>query len=228
MRSLISRSLFLLLINALSFGQPRIEIAHGGAIDFGTYYSGLKKVYHAVTVRNIGTDTLIISKVIANCGCTAALSSALVVPPGDSTNIKITFTIGSYRGDVGKQVRVLSNDTSRPTSYINFAVHILDVLAPTPDYMYFYDVKLNAPVKKSFELKNVTKVPITILKATSKESMLAIVTPPKKTLKPGEVTKMVVSLTPRQLNYMQGEIELVTNFKPSPVVTLGYNAVGKD
>jgi hypothetical protein len=99
--------------------------------------------------------------------------------------------------------------------------------SPTPEYMHFYDVRLNAPVKKTFGLKNVTSVPITILRTASKDSQLTILTHPKKKLKPGEVTKLVVSLTLRRLNYMQGEIEIVTNFKPSPIVTLGYNAVGK-
>jgi hypothetical protein len=226
MRHLIYLLAILLLVSAPTLAQPKLEIVGGSAIQFGDFYAGLNTVTHPVTIRNVGKDVLKIDTVVATCGCTAALSSSKRIAPNDSAQVKITFKIGSYRGNVGKTVRILSNDPESPAN-INFSVNILEVLQPKPEYMYFYNVKTDSAVRKTFELKNVTSEEVTIVKVKSKDPQLSIVRQPKKVLKPGEVTRLVVSLKARQTGYLQGELELTTNFKPSPIVTLGFNAVGK-
>ena len=226
MRPFICFLTFSLVVSATILAQPKLEIVGGSAIQFGDFYSGLTSVKHAVTIRNLGNETLRIDTVIATCGCTAALSSSKRIAPHDSAQVAITFKIGSYRGNIGKTVRVVSNDPESPAN-INFSVNILEVLKPDPEYMYFYNVKVDSASTKTFRLKNVTSETVTILNVKSKDSQLSIVRQPKKVLKPGEETHLVVSLKPHQTGYLPGELELATSFKPSPIVTLGFNAVGK-
>ena len=89
------------------------------------------------------------------------------------------------------------------------------------------NVKVDSASTKTFRLKNVTSETVTILNVKSKDPQLSVVRHPKKVLKPGEETRLIVSLKPHQTGYVQGELELATSFKPSPIITLGFNAVGK-
>src|ERR1051325_7122601 len=89
MRHLIYGILFWLAGFTTLLAQPKLEIVGGSAIQFGDFYSGLTSVKHAVTIRNLGNETLRIDTVIATCGCTAALSSSKRIAPHDSAQVAI-------------------------------------------------------------------------------------------------------------------------------------------
>ena len=92
--------------------QPKIvfeEKEH----DFGKLM-GVDKVDHVFKFRNEGKGELKIDKVNTSCGCTAALLSANVVPPGGNGEIKTTFTVGGRQGQQTKQIYVVSNDPNEP------------------------------------------------------------------------------------------------------------------
>lgn len=202
--------------------QPRLEVVGGPNKNFGDIYSG-SKITRNVTIKNIGTDTLNISKVAASCGCTAALASSHHIAPNDTAAITITFNSGAYRGTLTKSVNIASNDSVAPAMNVNFTVAIKTVIESTPQFLYFNKVRIDSPVTKSLRLKNTTSVSITILKATSKDSQLTVQLLQNK-LKPGEETDMLTTLAPKKTGYIQGEIELKTDFEPYPVVSVGFNA----
>src|ERR1043165_3054983 len=97
--------------------QARIQLeGEGKALDFGDVYAGSKLV-HDVTIKNVGKDTLRISDVHAQCGCTATLLQENTIAPDGSTRMTVTFDSKNYPpGKVTKHVYITSNDTSQPLS----------------------------------------------------------------------------------------------------------------
>ncbi|RME47274.1 MAG: DUF1573 domain-containing protein [Chloroflexi bacterium] len=70
-----------------------------------------------IKVVNKGTKPLEIKSVRASCGCTAANTGEDVIPPGESTNLRVTYD-PTYDNDAGKQITrqviIESNDPAAP------------------------------------------------------------------------------------------------------------------
>jgi hypothetical protein len=76
------------------------------SIDLGTVKQGQKKTGD-FTFVNTGSDTVYLAPPKASCGCTAALLSDAVVPPGKGGTISVTFTaFQGVIGEVSKTVHV--------------------------------------------------------------------------------------------------------------------------
>ncbi len=58
--------------------------------DFGRIKEDESPV-HIFTIKNIGREELIISRVRASCGCTATMLSSDNIQPGKSAELKVTF-----------------------------------------------------------------------------------------------------------------------------------------
>ncbi|MFQ6057630.1 MAG: DUF1573 domain-containing protein [Anaerolineae bacterium] len=87
--------------------------------DFGTIYAEAPPVEETLVVKNIGTKPLVIDKVVASCGCTAALLSDSTIPPGGEGTIKLTHDGAQMKahgqlGPVTHYVDILSNDPAAP------------------------------------------------------------------------------------------------------------------
>ncbi len=87
--------------------------------DFGTVYTEAPPVEETLVVKNIGTKPLVIDKVVASCGCTAALLSESTIPPGGEATIKLTHDGAQMKqhgqlGPVTHYVDILSNDPAAP------------------------------------------------------------------------------------------------------------------
>lgn len=70
-----------------------------------------------IKVENKGTKPLVIKSVRASCGCTAANTGEDTIPPGESTELRVTYD-PTYNNDAGKQitrqVMIESNDPAAP------------------------------------------------------------------------------------------------------------------
>lgn len=80
------------------------------SIDFGDLAQG-DKVSHTFKLKNTGVAPLIISNVVATCGCTVPSWPKEPIAPGQSAEIQVSF---NSTGKVGKQnsiVRIYSNAT---------------------------------------------------------------------------------------------------------------------
>lgn len=87
--------------------------------DFGTIYTEAPPVEETLVVKNVGTQPLVIDKVVASCGCTAALLSESTIPPGGEGSIKMTHDGAEMKehgqlGPVTHYVDILSNDPAAP------------------------------------------------------------------------------------------------------------------
>jgi len=91
---------------------PRIRVEPEG-FDFGKSLPG-KTLRKEFTLRNFGEAELVIEGVSTTCGCTAAITAETRVPPGGSTQLRVTLETRSYTGRVERQVLVRSNDPETP------------------------------------------------------------------------------------------------------------------
>ena len=79
--------------------QPALTVVGGTRFSFGDITS-TSPVERIVTLRNTGTDTLVIEDVLAICGCTGTLLSSDHIAPHDSGSLSISFNPGSFSGKV--------------------------------------------------------------------------------------------------------------------------------
>jgi len=96
--------------------------------EFGSIVKGYK-YYHNFAFRNVGTDTLSITRVRTICSCTAAPISADHVAPGDTAWIKVSLDSKKLTGRVKKYVNVDSSDPINPYYRIIFSADVDDSTA---------------------------------------------------------------------------------------------------
>ena len=121
----------------LSEPAPRIVFESTGH-DFGEAV-GVEKVEHVYRFRNEGQADLRIDKVSTTCGCTAALVSSKVVPPGGTGEIGATFTIGGRQGKQVKHIYVYSNDPAEPKVCLTIEGTVIPPLLVEPQTVILQD-----------------------------------------------------------------------------------------
>lgn len=129
------RFLAVLLIAGVLQAAPRLVFKEI-EFDFGEAFEQ-DSVIHVFSFYNKGDDTLIIRKVKSSCGCTAALLSNNVIPPGDSGEIKTIFRTGRYRGKITKVVHVYSNDPRREVVTLTITGKVKKILELEPPRINF-------------------------------------------------------------------------------------------
>jgi hypothetical protein len=210
--------LFAIISAGCVLAQPRITIVPGSEFDFGRVYKGTK-AKHSLLVKNTGTDTLNITDVSAQCGCTATLMSKRAIAPNESADLSITFNTAEYDGKVMKHVYVSSNDTSASDLEIEFTAYVVQSLTPDPAAVTFMVSKADSTYTSSLTLTNSTPDAIHILSVTSVFDGLQTRLF-KNELMPGEQTEMQVSLRPQKIGSYKGTLQLRTDHAAQPVVEI--------
>ncbi len=97
--------------------------------DFGRIKEDESPV-HIFTIKNIGREELIISRVRASCGCTATMLSSDNIRPGKSAELKVTFNPVGYNGLVKKDIYIESNDPQLPKTKITVIAEVEPITFP--------------------------------------------------------------------------------------------------
>jgi len=77
--------------------------------DFGSLKSG-DKATHNFVFKNVGKSDLVIRRIKATCGCTATNPEKMVIKPGETSHITVTFNSRGQKGRQNKSITVISND----------------------------------------------------------------------------------------------------------------------
>jgi len=126
---------------ALAQGQPTISITPP-ELDFG-----LMQQWQAekatIVITNKGDADLILSEVEVTCGCTAADPVDEVLKPGQKTELAITFTSQSFRGDTVKYIKIHSNDPFNSVLEvpIHAYVHAALIIEPSKEAISFQSIR---------------------------------------------------------------------------------------
>ncbi len=211
-----------LMITEISYSQPKIEVVGGTNFDFGDMYVGTK-TEKIITLKNKGTDTLVINNVQASCGCTATLLSERFIPPGKSATLNIGFDSKGFDGKVHKTVSIASNDAGNSPLQIIFAANVKSVLKFDPQYIYFQQMKSDSTATTKITVKNNTSESIEILSAQHKIQGLQVDIMQRK-LMPNESTQISVTYAAFSEGMMQGEVTFNTTNKQQPKIPLRFFA----
>lgn len=92
--------------------SPKIECLTP-SIDFGTRGEG-SRIKCSFIVKNIGKSDLEIYRISTSCGCTEATSNLMIIPPGESTTISVTFDSTSRYGKQIKTINIYNNSPLSP------------------------------------------------------------------------------------------------------------------
>ncbi|MEE9617496.1 MAG: DUF1573 domain-containing protein [Anaerolineae bacterium] len=93
---------------------PRLDmpsVSH----DFGHIYEQWD-VTHIFAVQNTGSADLEITNLVTSCGCTVAVISSNVIPPGQRADLTVTFDPDFHetQGEVVRLVWFATNDPAQP------------------------------------------------------------------------------------------------------------------
>jgi len=104
-----------LSLSALAAGEekaaakgPRISV-EPESFDFGRTVQN-KTLEKEFTIRNFGTEDLVIENVSTSCGCTVASGYAKTIKPGGKTPLTVKLETRAYTGHLTRSVMVRSND----------------------------------------------------------------------------------------------------------------------
>lgn len=86
--------------------------AENDTYDFGVVEEGVK-VEHVFDFVNTGEAPLIISNVLASCGCTTPEYSKHPIAPGEKGEVKVLFDSNGQLGKQHKIITVMSNAENR-------------------------------------------------------------------------------------------------------------------
>ena len=103
---------FLLLTATLVQAQQKeasIAVIDSAVYDFGNISEGDGPATHTFKIKNDGEKALVITKVVASCGCTSPDWTKEPIAPGRTGDIKGTYDPTGRPGSFTKTVSVYSN-----------------------------------------------------------------------------------------------------------------------
>lgn len=111
MKQVIFIFMVILLATGMVSAQEKKAVitAEATTHDFGNIKEADGKVAHTFSVSNSGDTPLVITRVIASCGCTTPEWTKEPIAPGKSGDIKITFDPAGRPGPFAKTISVYSN-----------------------------------------------------------------------------------------------------------------------
>lgn len=173
--------------------SARIEFAES-TFDFGTMYQN-EEVTHTFTFRNVGDALLKIGKVKSSCGCTAAMPERRELPPGEETNLKVTFRSGSMRDRVVKHIYIDSNDPVEPRVTLTVQGKVKVEVEVSPRGVYVGRIEIGETVQRTVEVIPVDVPAFKILSTVVEDPAVKVGRPlPLEDKRPGY--KLVIELGP--------------------------------
>jgi hypothetical protein len=102
---------------------PKIRV-EPATFDFGKALPN-KTLEKEFSLRNFGSQDLVIENVSTTCGCTAALMDSKVIKPGGTTPLRVSLQTREYSGKVERTILVRSNDPTTALLEIKVQVTVV-------------------------------------------------------------------------------------------------------
>lgn len=110
MKRIIFIFMAILLATGLASAQKKAVIsAEETSFDFGTIKEVNGNVSHTFQIKNIGDSPLVLTRVIASCGCTTPEWTKEPIEPGTTGDVTITYNPKNRPGPFVKTISVYSN-----------------------------------------------------------------------------------------------------------------------
>ncbi|MDI6792427.1 MAG: DUF1573 domain-containing protein [bacterium] len=199
--------------------QPDIhfeELTH----DFGEIGQGIQ-VTHVFKFKNVGNTDLNIKNTKASCGCTAALLSTKVIAPGDTGEVKVTFSSGNFSGRQSKNIYVDSDDPDEGKVTLEITATVKPPVTLNPDRLVFGKVKIGEEVSKEVEIRAEQGIELKIQKVEVEVDYIQTEIL-ERNPKGGKIKVTLRANTP--VGAVEKDIKIFTNHPQKPVTELHVSA----
>jgi len=197
---------------------PRLTVPES-IHSFGQIYRG-EKVQHHFLLKNAGEAELEIKKVRPSCGCTAAVPSQNVVPPGGEAYVEVTFDSKNFVGKVTKTVMVDTNDPSEPTHTLTLEAFILEEVAAEPSRLTLGQIRQGEGRSLKVEVKSPTGMELKVSEAQSSSRALEITSIEKQADGLYAIKLEVKKDSPA--GRFDGDLVVRTNSPRQPIITIPF------
>jgi hypothetical protein len=208
MKFVLFLSAALLAISECVFCQPKVHLPEGKLLYFDDVLNFTPKK-RSMTIKNSGTDTLILSNVGASCGCTALLLSDDRIPPNDSASLLITLDARRFSGKVEKLISFNTNDKAEPLVEVKFIANVISILQIEPEYI-FIRTSIGSPVNQELKISNLSDKRITFLSVRSSLENLSVSLSETELTPHGEIT-LSITFNPKVRGTLSGNITIATD-----------------
>ncbi len=234
--AMTSAALILFVLSFTMRGQAQTEGQNAaeavqcfGIVGTSDYYFGEidqnATVEHTFIYKNNCSETVEIESARASCGCTAAVLSEKVIPPGGEAQIQVKFTPPrGTRGKVTKTVSVYLKGDKKPHSIIRFSATIKTDLDIQPQYIHLLGAEVGKFIEGKATLKNTSdkelivdgiSINMTSYADTTGDGRTvaipldgSVVTPAKLVLAPGQSGDIKVTVLPQYKGQINGAVRL--------------------
>ncbi len=187
--------------------------------DFGQVEQG-DLVTHLFKFTNQGQGDLRIERVKTSCGCTAAVVSSKVIPPGGEGAISATFDTSRFFGEKAKTIAVYSNDPTQSMTTLTLQGEIAVEVAAIPSQLYLGRVPKGQKIVKEVEILYNADKDLDITKVENSYPAVSVqVEELEKNGKKGK--RLVVTLTEGvPLGRLNDQITVTTTSEKRPTLTI--------
>ncbi|MBI3303732.1 MAG: DUF1573 domain-containing protein [Deltaproteobacteria bacterium] len=199
-------------------GAPRIVFSEP-VHDFGKVEQG-EQVTHLFRFTNQGGQDLRVESVKTSCGCTAAVISADVVPPGKEGTISATFDTSHFSGEKAKSISVYSNDPLQPVATLTLQGEITVEVAVEPAQLYLGRLRRGEETTRTVEVLYDANKPIAITKVENTSPVVKVQT--EDLTKEGQKGKKLLVTLKKDapLGRLNDQITVTTTSQKRPSVAI--------
>jgi len=158
--------------SAPTTNAPHIVFAEP-VYDFGKVEQG-EQVTHMFRFTNQGGQELRVESVKTSCGCTAAVISEEVLPPGKEGTISATFDTTHFSGEKAKGISVYSNDPLQPVATLTLQGEITIEVAAEPAQLYLGRLRRGEETTRSVDVLYDAQKPIDIVKVENSHPSISV------------------------------------------------------
>jgi len=113
MKKILFVFMTILLTTGITFAQNKATIsAEETSYDFGKIQEDNGSVAHSFVITNKGDAPLVLTRVIASCGCTTSDWTKEPIAPGQKGEVKVVYDPKGHPGPFTKSISVFSNGKS--------------------------------------------------------------------------------------------------------------------
>lgn len=212
----ITMALLLWFFPAILAGATGPEIALDRAEhDFGDVQVG--DVAHTqILVTNRGDATLVIEEVRTSCGCAKAVGHAKEVPPGQKTEIDVSYdSVGLSPGRKTQSVFINSNDKKNPVSKFPIFATVIHPIVIEPANLIARLSHFQDHASFPMTVTNNSSQPVTLVRPAVEGGISKVVLQPEKVVvQPNSETRFQIEMElkrPDKGNVVTGAVSISTD-----------------
>ena len=208
--------------------SPQISLS-STTVDFGTITVG-NTAQKSIFIKNMGTASLKVDSIITNNPAYSIDKKNLTLTPGDSQEVKLTFTPDDTTVFNGK-LNIYHNASGSP-SIINLTGRgtskAMAVIALSTTFINFGSVIVNNNLQKNFFVKNTGTAELVIDSITNNNNTIFSVNPSKFNVASGDSQEVKVTFTPTDTSVFNGRLSVFHNASGSPgIINLSGKGTSK-